>query len=345
MSLMAHLRSRASLITQRHSATWQTAMDALRAGISSIPVLADGTKRPAVRWKIYQMQRPTPTEVRRWYQGTSHGIAFVTGRVSGGLELLDFDTYEVYEAWVQRLRHQGLAALLERIEGGYKEESPGGIHLFYRCPAIEGNQKLAQQLVPGPQRTRSLIETRGEGGYCIVAPSSGQVHPSGKPYRLLHGGADTILTITPQERQSLFALARTFDEVPRPSMLSEHVPKKHEREYGGRRPGDLFNERVTWEELLPRYGWERVRSIGEEGFWRRPGKENEGISATTNYQQSDLLYVFSTSTCFEPERGYSKFSAYTLLEHGGDFQSAARALIEQGYVDAKANSEKAFPSS
>lgn len=66
------------------------------------------------------------------------------------------------------------------------------------------------------------------------------------------------------------------------------------------------------------------------GYWRRPGKD-KGVSASTNYQQSNLLYVFSTSTLFEPERGYTKFAAYTLMEHNGDFKVAAKALMRRGY--------------
>ncbi|MCR4338771.1 MAG: YfjI family protein, partial [Gemmatimonadaceae bacterium] len=58
----------------------------------------------------------------------------------------------------------------------------------------------------------------------------------------------------------------------------------------------------------------------------------QGISATTNYHDSDLLYVFSTSVAeFTPEEGYSKFRAYALLNHGGDFTAAARALKAEGY--------------
>ncbi len=56
------------------------------------------------------------------------------------------------------------------------------------------------------------------------------------------------------------------------------------------------------------------------------------MSATTNHDGHDLLYVFSTSTAFESEKGYTKFSAYALLNHQGDFSAAARALVERGYV-------------
>jgi hypothetical protein len=66
--------------------------------------------------------------------------------------------------------------------------------------------------------------------------------------------------------------------------------------------------------------------MNDTGQWRRPGKRGPGISATTNYAGNGLLYVFSTATIFEPERGYTKFTAYALLEHGGDFAAAARSL-------------------
>jgi hypothetical protein len=62
-------------------------------------------------------------------------------------------------------------------------------------------------------------------------------------------------------------------------------------------------------------------------YWRRPGKIGPGISATTNYGGSHLLYVFSTNAApFEPDTAYTPFAAYALLEHRGDFTAAARAL-------------------
>jgi putative DNA primase/helicase len=88
--------------------------------------------------------------------------------------------------------------------------------------------------------------------------------------------------------------------------------------------------------VLEPSGWELVRTVGSEGQWRRPGKEGPGISATTNYEETDLLYVFSTSTPFEPERGYTKFAAYAVLNFGGDFRAAARELAQRGYCDEPA---------
>ncbi len=317
---------------------WQTALQAWNAGISCLPICADGSKRPTVRWKVYQQRPPTLAEIQRWFEGKQVGdvgLALLAGSVSGGLEICDFDTREIYEAWTIRMSAAGLARLLARLEHGYREETPQGVHLLYRCAQIPGNQKLARRPLAGSSQIQTLIETRGEGGYGIVAPSGGGVHPSGLPYRLLSGGIDTIPSLSIQERNQALAVARSLDRLPAASVafVRAHPPSwtSAGRPFAENlRPGDRFNQQVHWEELLPRYGWERAYTRGKEGYWRRPGKRGPGISATTNYAGLDLLYVFSTATALEPGRGYTKFTAYTLLEHGGNFAAAARTLVAQG---------------
>jgi hypothetical protein len=92
------------------------------------------------------------------------------------------------------------------------------------------------------------------------------------------------------------------------------------------RPGDDFNARAPWAGILEPNGWRLVHECDGTAYWRRPGK-TEGQSASTNHGGSGLLYVFSSSAApFEAGRAYSKFGAFALLEHGGDFRSAAKRL-------------------
>ena len=78
------------------------------------------------------------------------------------------------------------------------------------------------------------------------------------------------------------------------------------------------------------------------GFYE--GIKLGGSSATVNYGGSGLLYVFSTSTAFASERGYSLFAAYSTLEHGGDFAAAARTLAAEGFGGQKTpESEPQWP--
>ena len=45
-----------------------------------------------------------------------------------------------------------------------------------------------------------------------------------------------------------------------------------------------------------------------------------------------MFYVFSANASpFEPQRAYSPFSVYTLLEYGGDYDLAARSLRQTGF--------------
>jgi putative DNA primase/helicase len=113
------------------------------------------------------------------------GVGWVTGNVSGNLEVLEFDAGgEVYQAFKDRAEQTGLGEVVERIEAGYSSASPtGGIHWPYRCDVIDGNTKLARRPKrPEEQRdpkdtVQVLIETRGEGGYIVEAPSNGNELP------------------------------------------------------------------------------------------------------------------------------------------------------------------------
>jgi Bifunctional DNA primase/polymerase, N-terminal len=323
----------------RHSVL-RTAKTAVAAGISVVPIRNDGTKQPFVAtWLEYQDRYATERQVDGWFGSEYPGLAFITGSISGNLEAIDFDDDHTFRAWRDCIRQdRELAALYHYVSWGYLEVTPsGGRHLLYRCHSpIDGNQKLASRPLDGHGNSRkTLIETRGQGGLIIVSPSRGKVHRSGKPYVLQLGGVASIRTITASQRRLLLDSARRFDEMPaiqprtpqptKTPRLENQFPEKS-------RPGDLFNQLASWDEVLTPHGWRLLYERSGEGYWTK----NQYCHATTNYRGSDLLYVFSTATRFDPECGYSKFAAYTLLNYGSTtqeaFREAAKALAEQGYA-------------
>jgi len=307
----------------------QAAMSALDAGIAVIPIVSDGTKRPPFKWGAYQTELPTKDEIRTWFHdGRYTGMACVCGVVSNNLEVLDFDDGETYQAFVDTAESIGLDALLNRIRAGYEESTPnGGIHLFYYCDTIGGNQKLANR-----SSRDVLIETRGIGGYVIAAPSNGKVHPTGGAWSLVSGDVSTIATITPDERDQLLALARSFDQLP--PLNDDGQRDRPSGPTTGGRPGDDFRDRHRnlhdFREVIEPHGWRLVYTRGSVGYFCRPGKD-DGISASFNHADSGLFYVFSSSTAFEPNRGYNPFSVYAILNHGGNFADASSALSRAGY--------------
>jgi hypothetical protein len=226
----------------------------------------------------------------------------------------------------------GLSDVWDRINNGYVEVTPsGGLHWLYRIDGeVPGNTKLARR--PGENGgVDVLAETRGEGGFVIVAPTNGTCHPSGGAWSMLVGNAKSIPTLTVAERDQLHKLFVTFDAIPKNDAITEDIKTKSE----GLTPGDDYNAKVTWEQILEPLGWSKVYTTRDKvSAWRRPGK-NDGISATTNHAGNDKFFVFSTSTQFEAERSYSKFAIFTLVEHGGDFTAAARALRAQGYGEQR----------
>jgi hypothetical protein len=225
--------------------------------------------------------------------------------------------------------NSGLGELWQRLNAGYVEITPsGGLHWLYRVidGEIPGNTKLARK--PGENGGVDVFaETRSEGGFTITAPSGGLTHPNGGNWTLIGGSIEAIPKITMHERAALHQIFAMFDEMPKAQVIQADVVAKHD---GTLSPGDDYNARTTWDEILLPLGWSKVYQKGEATVWRRPNK-TDGISATTNFNGNDKLFVFSTSTIFEAESSYSKFAAYAHLNTNGDFKQAALQLRNLGY--------------
>jgi hypothetical protein len=317
------------------------ARKAVQAGLSVLPPHEDGTKRPRTvngTWDQFKTAPPSADVLRGFYPGSA-GLGIIAGQASHGVVCWDFDDRDTYLAFREAAEATGLFGLIERIENGYADDTPGGgVRWLVRLPpdtARDSNCKLARRPKRPEERrhehdaVKVLIELPD---YAIVAPTAGVVHPSGQPYRRRSGDFDTITSITSDEWMALLELARSFDEMPRdPAPVS--APHTSTAADSGR-PGDVYTARTTWPDVLEPHGWRVVHRHGDKTYWRRPGKDF-GSSATTNHGGSDLLYVFSTSTPFEAPRSYDRFGAYAVLKHGGDFAAAARALAAQGYGTAE----------
>lgn len=312
----------------------------LAQGISVVPVANDGSKRPAFAWQRFQQELPIADELLMWFKDDVNGIGVITGKVSGSLEMLELEGRAVAQKMhleiAEIANNSGLGDLWNTLNAGYVEITPsGGLHWLYRVSngELPGNTKLARK--PGENGGVDVwAETRSEGGFTITAPSGGTTHPSGGNWTLIGGSIETIPTITMEQRSVLHNIFAMFDEMPKAESIQQEVATKHD---GVLTPGDDYNARTTWEELLQPLGWTVVYRKGEATIWRRPGK-NEGISATTNFNGNDKFYVFSTSTQFEAETSYSKFAFYATIKHGGDFKAAATTLRNLGYGAQTLNS-------
>jgi putative DNA primase/helicase len=110
------------------------AISYVAAGLSTVPIAADGSKRPAIdAWKRLQKTPPTEKQVRAWWSDGDRGIGIIGGAVSG-LEQLDFDTdaATIFPAWCQLVEAEapGLVAALS-----VSATPNDGYHVRYRCTA------------------------------------------------------------------------------------------------------------------------------------------------------------------------------------------------------------------
>ena len=295
-----------------------------KSRISIIPIRPDGSKKSAVRWKAYQSEIAPPSKLDGWFSnGKGWGIAAVCGAVSRGLQCIDFDEAKCFPEWEKLVKKQsGGEELIKRL---VITKTPEGNHVLFRSKNPESSRKLAERQVGKKHQT--LIELRGEGSYIILPGSSPECPPSKKTYEPIQGDLTNIPLLNEEEHHLLIECAQALNEAVQKAQTVSGQLKYTDQG----RPGDEFNQKANWDDILSPHGWDQVGKRGEVKDWRRPGKKT-GISATTNIGGSDLFYNFSTNgDPFEAETAYSKFAAYTLLNHDGDYSQAAADLAEQGY--------------
>lgn len=296
-------------------------------GISTIAT--DANKRSVMQWKKYQERIGTDDDFESLFDHPkAKGLAIVCGAVSGRLEVIDVDckydlTGTLFEDLMQRIVDDlpeiaGRLVIATTVSGGY--------HLMYRCDVIEGNLKLASRTTTEDERiahphqmVKVLIETRGEGGYVVAVPTEGYQYTSGKP--------GDIIRITPAQREILIAICRSFNQV--------HEQVSHKTQYVEQRPFNKspfedFNERGDIVGLLERHGWKVVDQKGEKIVFLRPG-DTTSSSSGDYHKGKNLFAVFSTSTQFEPQKGYKPCAVYCMLDCGGDWKVAAKKLLAEGF--------------
>lgn len=261
----------------------------------------------------------------------AHGVALIAGTISGGLECIDFDNHfgDAKQVLSDFGKIDEVAEIITRHKFPIQSTVSGGFHLLYRCSVVAGNQKLASRpkYENGRERADVLIETRGEGGYFVAAPTPG--------YTVIRNDIFNPPVISPEERETILTACRTFNK---------YVKVYSKPEEDKDKTGDVFNKSPEAEDEMKRAllndGWKELK----EGIWQRPGKA-KGISATLGKAAPGIFYNFSSSAApFESEKGYTAFQVIGLLKYNGNFRDFAKDLHEKyGPVPVRYESKKAEP--
>jgi len=261
----------------------------------------------------------------------AHGIAIIGGKLSGGLECIDFDNHfgDAKQVLQDFSKIEGVKEIVQKYNLPIQSTVSGGYHLLFRCDLNEGNQKLASRPKVDEQgkiRADVLIETRGEGGYFVADPTPG--------YKVVKNDIFVVNHITAEDRAVLLSACRTFNQ---------NVKVYNKPEEDKDKPGNVFNNSpdAIYEMIsaLKSNGWKELK----EGIWQRPGK-NKGISATLGKAAPGIFYNFSSSgDPFESEKGYTAFQVVALLKYNGNFKEFAKELHEKYDVNYKPTPRKEEP--
>ena len=304
----------------------EIAQEYLAAGLSVLPASRQ-KKHPVLKaWTEYQTRLPEEQEVKKWFSTRRDALCVVCGKVSGNLEVIDFDNHgELYDAWKTSVPEELLSRLvIERSQSG-------GYHVIYQCEKdVAKGDKLASGERNG--RTTTLIETRGKGNVILCAPSDG--------YVLVQGDWRKLPVITGDERGVLISAAKAMDESKEDSKDAEETPKVTSAQappipsgMGGWeiRPIDDFNQRGDIRPYLEKAGWALLRTDGKgEEYWRRPKQTEKDRHGATFF--NGAFHIFSTDAApFEAGKNYNKFDVYAILEHSGDKTAAVSALVKDGF--------------
>lgn len=298
------------------SPVYLAAKDLIKAGFQVIP-LKKGSKEPESTIKhVYEIIAKPINEHNFdfYFKGRDVDLGII---MDHNMEFIDIDPKN--KPGVQHL-------VLKAINSGWPElyeklvidETPSsGHHLIYRSEITGGKTVLAKvNKEPNPVAIIERI-SRVNKQYIKISPSEG--------YSLRQHTPFDIPFITAEERNFISAVCASFNEV----IIPEVKKKEAEREDS---PWFVYNKTHDWRyisgELIDR-NWVVYKDDDEKIYVRRPGDTNQKYSGVI-FKKTNTLYLFTPSTEFENEKGYSPFGVYCLLEHGGDVAAACKQLASVG---------------
>lgn len=145
------------------------------AGLSVLPI-ARGEKRPAVTWEQYQIERPPLAMVNQWFSnGAYDALGIVSGDVSDGLVILDFDG----DGW-ERARDDLIGAFPDLSNTRHVKTGSGKLHVWLKADDLSnGDGSPVTRRDFKRDDLGAHVEVRANKVQTLAPPSR---HPSGGVY-------------------------------------------------------------------------------------------------------------------------------------------------------------------
>lgn len=287
------------------------------SGLNVLPAIK-AQKRPVGSWQAFRTQRRAVDAAF----DRCDALAVVCGAVSGNVEIIDFDASAVdFDDWCQRVAELDAEAAQALFSCVLETTQSGGKHLAYRCAEpVDGNLKLTTRTVDGALKT--TVETRGDGGIVIIAPTDG--------YKVVRGDWGALPVVSAATRKTFLDAARSLSETTeKPSTRPAPANVAPRSKFSGDSIADELRTNGELQRRLTAHGWQYVDTQGDNERWRRPGKTDDGVSATYSLSKG-CFYVFSSNAYpFEASRAYSPFQVIAALDFNGDEKAAAKHYLDE----------------
>lgn len=296
-------------------AVYLAAKDLISNGFQVIP-LTKGKKEPANIKSVYEIIAK-PINLQNFdffFRERDVDLGII---MDYNMEFIDIDPKNKpgIEQQVLKALELGWPELYEKLVIDYTPS--GGCHIIYRSEVTGGKSALAK--VKASPNPLTIIEriNRHNKQYIKISPSDG--------YELRQRNPFEIPFLSAEERNWISAVCYSFNEI--------HIPevkkKEAEREDS---PWNAFNATHDWKwvrnELIDR-NWTIYADRDDKVLIRRPGDTNQAYSGAI-FKEKNILHLFTPSTEFQNEKGYSPFGVYALLYHDGNSSKACQQLASEG---------------
>lgn len=303
----------------------------LSEGFSILPVSMPD-KKPLGTWTEYQEEPITYDEFcrRSLRINGDVGIALITGKVSGNLEAIDLDDkhyHGIGDKFLRELQslHPDIYTKL-RIERTINK----GVHIIYRVygeklypknGVLAARPATAEELESNPKLKKiGFIEIKTNGGKITIPPTKG--------YSIVQN--DAVQVISRHEADLIINLAKLYNEVIERPIKPYRNTNRGFSNYSTN-PWEDYNENCDLVGLLIEHGWSVVKSNSRYVFMSRPDEKKAGSVSASVVRAGNFLYVFSTSTPFEVERGISASSVLAKLKFNDNYSETFAYLVSCGY--------------
>lgn len=266
-------------------------------------------------------------QIERWWQSFPHANIGVRLGSTSGIVGIDIDPPNGEQALLE-VSNGDLPPTLEMRTGK-------GRRLLYGIPEnleVEP-QTVAMRDANGQETIR--LQGGATGAQCVMPPS---MHYLGHRYEWIRGPEQYAIALMPQW---------LVVEMCRPKQ-PDWNDAGDRRPIDGTEPWSAFNRGEkgdNWHKwLVEDWGYKPAGGSGDTRYYTRPGKTG-GISVSVGHYRcrdgTPALYTFSGNCPSLPgAKCYDLFGAYTRIEHDGDFQKAARWLLDRGYGQRRVSLEE-----